>query len=105
MTAIRQCVVSLAFDGLTVLGHVELVDKPLHTKAAWWSWKRFGATSVAAHRCPVPRASCALGLLPSEARELKQLREENARLKRVLAVLTLDKVLVRTAARRQKKER
>ena len=31
------------------------------------------------------------GMLPSEARELKQLREENARLKRVVADLTLDK--------------
>ena len=29
LTAIRQCVVVLAFDGLAVLGHVELVDKPL----------------------------------------------------------------------------
>jgi putative transposase len=31
-------------------------------------------------------------MLPSEARELKQLTEENARLKRVVADLTLDKV-------------
>jgi putative transposase len=34
------------------------------------------------------------GMLPSEARELKQLREENARLKRVVADLTLDKVML-----------
>ena len=33
-------------------------------------------------------------MLPSEARELKQLREENARLKRVVADLTLDKVML-----------
>lgn len=34
------------------------------------------------------------GMLPNEARELKQLREENARLKRVVADLTLDKVML-----------
>jgi putative transposase len=34
------------------------------------------------------------GMLPSEARELRQLREENARLKRVVADLTLDKVML-----------
>lgn len=34
------------------------------------------------------------GMLPSEARELKQLREENTRLKRVVADLTLDKVML-----------
>ena len=33
-------------------------------------------------------------MLPSEARELKQLREENARLKKVVAELTLDKVML-----------
>ena len=33
-------------------------------------------------------------MLPSEAIELKQLREENARLKRVVADLTLDKVML-----------
>jgi putative transposase len=34
------------------------------------------------------------GLAPSEARELKQLREENTKLKRVVADLTLDKVML-----------
>jgi putative transposase len=34
------------------------------------------------------------GMLPGEAREVKQLREENARLKRVVADLTLDKVML-----------
>ena len=33
-------------------------------------------------------------MLPSEARELKQLRDENARLKRVVADLSLDKVML-----------
>jgi putative transposase len=33
-------------------------------------------------------------MLPGEAREVKQLREENARLKRVVADLTLDKVML-----------
>jgi putative transposase len=34
------------------------------------------------------------GMLPSEARELKQLRDENTRLKKVVADLTLDKVML-----------
>ena len=34
------------------------------------------------------------GMLPSEARELKQLRDENTRLKRLVADLSLDKVML-----------
>ena len=34
------------------------------------------------------------GMLPSEARELKQLREENTKLKRLVADLSLDKVML-----------
>jgi putative transposase len=34
------------------------------------------------------------GMLPREARELKQLREDNSRLKRLVADLTLDKVML-----------
>jgi putative transposase len=34
------------------------------------------------------------GMEPSEARELKQLREENAKLKRIVADLSLDKVML-----------
>ena len=34
------------------------------------------------------------GMEPSEARELKQLREENIKLKRVVADLSLDKVML-----------
>jgi putative transposase len=34
------------------------------------------------------------GMLPSEARELKQFRDEHVRLKRVVADLTLDKVML-----------
>ena len=41
------------------------------------------------------------GMLPSEARELKQLREENARLKRVVADLTLDKVMLHDVVQRK----
>ena len=33
-------------------------------------------------------------MLPSEARELKRLRDENATLKRVVADLSLDKVML-----------
>ena len=41
------------------------------------------------------------GMLPSEARELKQLRDENARLKRVVADLTLDKVMLQDVVQKQ----
>ena len=34
------------------------------------------------------------GMLPSEARELKQLRDENGKLKRLVADLSLDKVML-----------
>jgi len=34
------------------------------------------------------------GMAPSEARELKELREENAKLKRLVADLSLDKVML-----------
>ena len=33
-------------------------------------------------------------MLPGEARELKQLRDENAKLKRLVAELSLDKVML-----------
>ena len=41
------------------------------------------------------------GMLPSEARELKQLREENVRLKRVVADLTLDKVMLQDVVQKK----
>jgi len=41
------------------------------------------------------------GMLPSDARELKQLREENARLKRVVADLTLDKVMLQDVVQKK----
>jgi putative transposase len=34
------------------------------------------------------------GMLPAEARELKQLRDENSKLKRLVADLSLDKVML-----------
>ena len=41
------------------------------------------------------------GMLPGEARELKQLGEENSRLKRVVAELTLDKVMLQDIVQKQ----
>ena len=41
------------------------------------------------------------GMLPSEARELKQLRDENGRLKKVVADLTLDKVMLQDVLKKQ----
>lgn len=41
------------------------------------------------------------GMLPSEARELKQLRDENAKLKRLVADLSLDKVMLQEVVRKK----
>ena len=41
------------------------------------------------------------GMLPSEARELKQLRDENAKLKRLVADLSLDKVMLQDVVQKQ----
>ena len=41
------------------------------------------------------------GMLPGEARELTQLREENSRLKRVVADLTLDKVMLQDVVQKK----
>ena len=41
------------------------------------------------------------GLMPSEVRRLKQLEEENARLRRLVADLSLDKEMLQDALRRK----
>ncbi len=41
------------------------------------------------------------GLEPSQARELKQLREENAKLKRLVADLSLDKAMLQDVNRKK----
>ena len=41
------------------------------------------------------------GMPPSEARELKQLREENAKLKRRVADLSLDKVMLQDVVQKK----
>jgi putative transposase len=41
------------------------------------------------------------GLEPSEARELKQLREENSKLKRLVADLSLDKAMLSDITRKK----
>ena len=41
------------------------------------------------------------GLEPDQARELKQLREENARLKKIVADLSLDKAMLADIARKK----
>jgi putative transposase len=40
-------------------------------------------------------------MLPSEARELKQLRDENTRLKRVVADLTVDKAMLQDVVQKK----
>ncbi len=41
------------------------------------------------------------GMLPGEARELKQLREENTKLKRLVADLSLDKVMLQDVVQKK----
>jgi putative transposase len=41
------------------------------------------------------------GMPPSEARELKQLREENGKLKRLVADLSLDKVMLQDVVQKK----
>ena len=41
------------------------------------------------------------GMPPSEARELKQLRDENAKLKRLVADLSLDKVMLQDVVQKK----
>ena len=41
------------------------------------------------------------GMLPSEARELTQLREENTKLKRLVAELSLDKVMLQDVVQKK----
>ena len=41
------------------------------------------------------------GLQPSEARELKQLRDENTKLKRLVADLSLDKVMLQDVVQKK----
>ena len=41
------------------------------------------------------------GMLPSEARELKQVRDENAKLKRLVADLSLDKVMLQDVVQKK----
>lgn len=43
------------------------------------------------------------GLLPTEMRRLKQLEDENAKLRKVIADLSLDKEIARTILRRGKR--
>jgi putative transposase len=45
------------------------------------------------------------GMEPSEARELKQLREENVKLKRLVADLSLDKAMLQDVLRRNSEAR
>ena len=62
----------------------EVVRKLGITEATFYRWKRkYGALGVA------------------ELRELKELREENRRLKRVVADLTLDKDILQEALRKK----
>ncbi len=57
----------------------EITRKLGVTEATFYRWKKFG------------------GLMPSEVRRLKQMEEENRRLKQIVADLTLDKQMLQQA--------
>ena len=62
----------------------EICRKAGISQATYFNWKKkFG------------------GLLPSEVRRLRQLEEENSRLKRIVADLSLDKTMLQDVIRRK----
>src|SRR4051812_33523779 len=58
--------------------------QPEHSQATYFNWKKKYD-----------------GLLPTEMRRLKQLEDENAKLKRIVADLSLDKEMLQDAIRRK----
>ena len=68
-------------DGLTV---AEICRKAGISQATYFNWKKKYA-----------------GLLPSEMRRLKQLEDENGRLKKIVADLTLDREMLQDVIRRK----
>lgn len=61
----------------------EICRKAGISQATYYSWKKCG------------------GLLPDEMRRLKQLEDENARLKKIVADLTLDREMLQDVIRRK----
>lgn len=68
-------------DGIPV---AEICRKAGISQATYFNWKKKYA-----------------GLMPSEMKRLKQLEEENARLKRIVADLSLDKEMLQGVIRRK----
>ena len=68
-------------DGMPV---ADICPKAGISQATYFNWKR---------KCD--------GLLPNEIRRLKQLEDENAKLRKVVADLTLDKEMLQDALRRK----
>ena len=68
-------------DGMPV---AEICRKAGISQATYFSWKKKYA-----------------GLLPSEMKRLKQLEDENGRLKRIVADLTLDREMLQDVIRRK----
>ena len=68
-------------DGTPV---VEICRKAGISQATYFSWKKKYA-----------------GLLPTEMKRLKQLEDENARLKKIVADLTLDREMLQDVIRRK----
>ena len=68
-------------DGIPV---AEICRKAGISQATYFSWKKKYA-----------------GLLPSEMKRLKQLEDENGRLKRIVADLTLDREMLQDVIRRK----
>ena len=57
-------------------------------------WRRCAARRALPRRRSTTGASVMQGLMPSEVKRLRQLEDENAKLKRIVADLSLDKAML-----------
>jgi len=64
-------------------------------------WRRFAARPVSARRPISTGRKKYAGLLPDEMRRLKALEDENGRLKKIVADLTLDREMLQDVIRRK----
>lgn len=62
------------------------------------NWPDFGYSNAGLQTAPLLKAGGRRGLETDQVRELKQLQEENARLKRLVAELSLDKAMLQDVA-------
>ncbi|AOL22405.1 putative transposase [Erythrobacter litoralis] len=66
----------------------EICRKAVHSQATYFNWKKKYA-----------------GLMPSEMRRLRELEDENSRLKKIVADLTLDREMLQDVIKRSRRRR